>query len=423
MKTEITDITAREILDSRGNPTVEATVHLANGVSASASVPSGASTGRYEACELRDETEARFFHRGVLRATKNVTQTIAPALIGMDATEQSRADAVMIALDGTSNKSNLGANAILSVSMALARAAARSVGIPLYRYLGGSCLDALPPPMMNVLNGGAHASNNIDIQEFMIVPIGASCFSEGVRMCAEIYHSLRDILKEKALVVAVGDEGGFAPMAERDEEAIEWILAAIDRAGYQGGRDVMIALDIAGSEWASHDGYTLPKRGVTYTADELCAYYETLCRRYPILSIEDGMGEDDANGWRALTARLGDRTMLVGDDLFVTNADRLRTGIEGGLANAILIKPNQIGTITETHATVRMAKQNGYRVVFSHRSGETEDDFLADLSVAFHADWIKSGAPARSERLSKYNRLMKIEQELFSPVYGQTPRF
>lgn len=418
MKTEITEIRAREILDSRGNPTVEATVILKDGTSASASVPSGASTGKYEACELRDTESPRYFRLGVEHAVENVTRKIAPALIGISATEQSRADSLMIALDGAYNKSNLGANAILSVSLATARAAASSLGIPLYRYLGGALASRMPIPMMNVLNGGAHAANNVDIQEFMIVPVGADSFADGVRMCAEIYHALKNLLRAAGKDTGVGDEGGFAPSLGTDEEAIEWLLSATEKAGYRAGEDIMISLDIASSEWKEEGGYVLKKSGKKYTADALCDFYDALRKKYPILSIEDGMGEEDGYGWRRLTERLGKNTLLVGDDLFVTNRARLAEGIREGYGNAILIKPNQIGTLTETAATVSLAKENGYRVILSHRSGETGDTFIADLAVALGADYIKSGAPARAERTEKYNRLLKIESEIFGASYG-----
>ncbi len=418
MKTEITEIRAREILDSRGNPTVEATVILKDGTSASASVPSGASTGKYEACELRDTESPRYFRLGVEHAVENVTRKIAPALIGISATEQSRADSLMIALDGAYNKSNLGANAILSVSLATARAAASSLGIPLYRYLGGALASRMPIPMMNVLNGGVHAANNVDIQEFMIVPVRADSFADGVRMCAEIYHALKNLLRAAGKDTGVGDEGGFAPSLGTDEEAIEWLLSATEKAGYRAGEDIMISLDVASSEWKEEGGYVLKKSGKKYTADALCDLYDTLRKKYPILSIEDGMGEEDGYGWRRLTERLGKNTMLVGDDLFVTNRARLAEGVREGYGNAILIKPNQIGTLTETAATVSLAKESGYRVILSHRSGETGDTFIADLAVALGADYIKSGAPARAERTEKYNRLLKIESEIFGASYG-----
>ncbi|HBJ18322.1 MAG TPA: phosphopyruvate hydratase [Clostridiales bacterium] len=418
MKTEITEIRAREILDSRGNPTVEATVILKDGTAAAASVPSGASTGKYEATELRDTENPRYFRMGVEHAVENVTRRIAPALIGISATEQSRADSLMIALDGAYNKSNLGANAILSVSLATAKAAAASLGIPLYRYLGGALATRLPIPMMNVLNGGAHATNNVDIQEFMIVPVGADSFADGVRMCAEVYHALKNLLRSAGKETGVGDEGGFAPSLGTDEEAIEWLIRAIEKAGYRAGEDLMISLDIAASEWKEEDGYILKKSGKKYTADALCDFYLGLRKKYPILSIEDGMGEEDAYGWRRLTELLGGNTMLVGDDLFVTNRARLAEGIREGYGNAILIKPNQIGTLTETAATVALAKEHGYRVILSHRSGETGDTLIADLAVALGADYIKSGAPARAERTEKYNRLMKIESEIFGASYG-----
>ena len=419
MNQQITGIYARQILDSRAKPTVEATVVLKDGSVGVASVPSGASTGKYEAVELRDTDLSAYGRMGVSRAVESVSQRIAPALIGIDATEQSRADAIMIALDGTENKSNLGANAILSVSLATARAAASSLSLPLYRYLGGFCVGRLPIPMMNILNGGAHAGNNVDIQEFMILPVGASSFDMAMQMGSEVYHSLGRLLKRRGENTAVGDEGGFAPMLSSDEEAIELILSAIEGAGYTPGRDISLALDVASSEWYDGGNYVLPKRRVTYTLGELAEYIGSLVDKYPILSVEDGMGEDDRLGWKMLGERLHEKgTLLVGDDLFVTNSARLSEGISEGIANAILIKPNQIGTLSETFATVSMAKANGYRVILSHRSGETEDSFIADMAVGFGADMIKSGAPARAERTAKYNRLMKIESELFSSVYG-----
>lgn len=418
MKTDIKEIRAREILDSRGNPTVETTVILQDGTQGRASVPSGASTGKYEAVELRDSDKLRYFRMGVERAAENVTRRIAPTLIGISATDLSRADSLMITLDGAYNKSNLGANSILSVSLAIARAAAASLGIPLYRFLGGSLRTRLPIPMMNVLNGGAHADNNLDIQEFMIVPCGAESFAEGVRMCAEIYHSLRRLLHTEGKETAVGDEGGFAPSLESEAEALDLLVSATERAGYRPGKDVFFALDIAASEWREGGEYIAKKKGKHYTSALLCEMYASLCGKYPILSIEDGMGEEDIAGWRSLTERLGREVLLVGDDLFVTDGSRIERGARDGIANAVLIKPNQIGTLTETAAAVRTARENGYRVILSHRSGETGDTFLADLAVALGADYIKSGAPARAERTEKYNRLMAIEGEIFGACYG-----
>lgn len=414
----IVGIEAREILDSRANPTVECTVTLQSGVRASASVPSGASVGRHEACELRDRDGTRFCGRGVRCAVENVNRRIAAALLGVCATDQVRADSLMIALDGAYNKSNLGANAILCVSIAVAKAAAAGIGIPFYRYLGGAFAQRLPIPMMNILNGGAHASNNVDIQEFMIVPAGAPSFSEAVRAGAEIYHALRDELRSQGKSVSVGDEGGFSPDLSEDEEAIGMLMQAICRAGYTPGEDVFIALDAAASEWAQGGMYVLPKRQEHKSAQQLIAHYALLCEKYPVLSIEDGLGEQDTAGWQSMTKRIGKQTLLVGDDLFATNPTRLAEGIREGIANAVLIKPNQIGTLTETAQTVALAKAHGYRVIFSHRSGETADSAIADLAFAMGADYFKSGAPARAERTEKYNRMMKIESELFGAEYG-----
>ena len=420
-KTEIVAVRARQILDSRGNPTLEAEVELGDGSIGRASVPSGASTGMNEAIELRD-TESRSYHgKGVLSAVENVNERICCALVGVDATEQGRVDSIMIALDGMCNKSNLGANAILSVSIANARAAASSLGIPFYRYLGGSMCHSLPVPMMNIVNGGAHASNNIDIQEFMILPVGAESFAEGVRMCSEIYHTLKGILASRDMNTAVGDEGGFAPMLDSDEEAIELILKAIDSSGYSAPNDVCIALDAAASEWWESGEYHLPKRGTHYSSDELVKRFYTLASRYPIASIEDAMGECDLGGWRRLTEKFSDKgTMLVGDDLFVTDSARIKDGICRKIANSVLIKPNQIGTLTETWEAISAARRGGYRVILSHRSADTEDPAIADMAVAFGADFIKSGAPCRAERTSKYNRLMQIESELFDSSYSNT---
>ena len=410
--TKIEKIHAREILDSRANPTVEAEVTLSDGSVGSAAVPSGASTGRFEACELRDSESPRYHKKGVLEAVKNVREVIAPALIGREAYDGEHIDSVMIKLDGMHNKSVLGANAILSVSMALRRAAARSVGLPLYRYLSEGKDFKMPVPMLNILNGGAHAANNLDIQEFMIVPKGAESFAEAVRISAEIYHTLKRILLSRSLSVGVGDEGGFAPDLESDEAAIEVIIEAIEEAGYRAGGDVFLALDVASSEWWDKDGYFLPKRQIRMTSDELCGYIGSLTERYPIISVEDGMGEEDMYGWQRLTQRLGEKIMLVGDDLFVTDRERIMRAGEERVANAVLIKPNQIGTVSESAAAIRCAKSFGYSTVMSHRSGETEDSIIADLAVAYATPYVKMGAPARGERTSKYNRLMKIEEEI-----------
>ncbi len=404
---KIESVKAIEILDSRGNPTVEAQITLADGSCSTASVPSGASTGVHEAHELRDGDPALFGGKGVARAVNNITEIIAPAIIGMDAAEQEKLDALMIELDGTDNKSRLGANAILAVSLALARVAAMSNSVPLFRQLaGGHIIPKLPCPMFNVLNGGAHASNNIDIQEFMIVPHGLG-YMEGLRAGSEIYHRLGKILKKHGLSTGVGDEGGYAPNLDSDEDAIELLCQAIGDAGYSFG-DIGIALDVASSEWAKEGKYTLPKRGVTRDHKELIAYYTELIEKYPIVSIEDGLAEDDFDGWREMTRALGDKIMLVGDDLFVTNEKRLKMGIEKGAGNAILIKPNQIGTLSETLKVIELAKQNDYKYIISHRSGDTEDTAIADIAVATGAQFIKSGAPCRAERVAKYNRLLEI---------------
>lgn len=416
--TEITKVCAREIIDSRGNPTVEAEVTLSDGTVATAEVPSGASTGMHEAKELRDSGEKRYHKKGVLTAVKNVNERIHPALVGMDVTDVDEADSVMIALDGAYNKSNLGANAILSVSIAIVKAAAASLGIPLYRYLGGALVKKMPIPMMNVLNGGVHAGNNIDIQEFMIIPTGAPSFCDAVRMCSEVYHTLQNILSTKGLSTAVGDEGGFAPMLPSDEEAIKVIISAIEKSGYKPGEDFMLGLDAAASEWKTENGYVMPKRNEKYTSDELVEYFAALTEKYPILSIEDGVGENDEYGWGKITEKLSKKCILVGDDLFVTDSQRLEVGIEKNIANAILIKPNQIGTVTETAEAIFTARRGGYKTVMSHRSGDTADSFIADFAVATSCDFIKTGAPARAERVAKYNRLMKIESELFSSTYG-----
>ena len=410
---------AREILDSRGNPTVEATVVLDDGSVGTASVPSGASCGKFEAHEKRDADPNYYHGKSVLKAVYNVSKVISPALVGMCPTDQAEIDRILCELDGTENKSNLGANAILAVSLANARAAASHFSLPLYRYLGGAAASRIPVPMMNILNGGAHAGNNIAIQEFMILPVGASSFSEGLSMGSEIYHTLGNILKENKLASTVGDEGGYAPNLESDEEAIELILHAIERSGFSTDI-VRVSLDVAASEWY-HDGeYRIVKRDKTFTPSELTEYFASLTKKYPIFSMEDPLAEEDFDSWRALTDKCGKETMLVGDDLFVTNTMRLEKGIRLGAANAILIKPNQIGTLTETLNVIRLAKENGYRFILSHRSGETEDTTLADLAVATDAPFIKSGAPCRSERVAKYNRLLRIESSLGAAArYGK----
>ncbi len=407
----ISKVCGREVLDSRGNPTVEASVMLSDGTVGMASVPSGASTGIFEAHELRDKSSMRYGGRGVLDAVYNIGKKICPALIGVSAYEQNEIDTIMRELDGTENKSRLGANAILAVSMACARAGANSYHMPLFKYVGGVSAGNLPIPMMNILNGGAHASNNVDIQEFMIAPVGAQSFGEALRIGAEIYHALGKLLASRRLGTAVGDEGGYAPSLDSDEDAIRLICEAIDAAGYDTGT-VKIALDAAGSEWFRDGAYILPKRGARFDADGLIGYWAELVAKYPIFSIEDGLDQTDFDGWARLTARIGDRIMLVGDDLFVTNVKRLSTGIELGAANAILIKPNQIGTVSETIDVIVKAKTNGYRYIPSHRSGETEDTTIADLAVGTNAPYIKTGAPCRSERVAKYNRLLRIENAL-----------
>ncbi len=397
-----------EILDSRGNPTVSATVQLSDGTMGTAAAPSGASTGKFEAVELRDGDDRRYGGKGVLKAVKNVNEIISPALEKVHSLTIREVDEVLRKLDGTPNKAHLGANATLAVSLACARAVAAHYRMPLYRYLGGAAAYQLPVPMMNILNGGAHAGNNIDIQEFMIMPLEAPNFREGLRWCAEIYHVLGAELKKKGLSTAVGDEGGFAPDLSSDEDAIEEILNAVEKAGYSG--KVKLALDAAGSEWAQGNRYRLPKRGREYDGEQLIDYWEGLVNRYPIFSIEDPLGEEDFEGWAEMTDRLGHKVQLVGDDLFVTNLERLQQGIDEGAANAILIKPNQIGTLTETLDAIDLAKRNGYKTIISHRSGETEDTFIADLAVAVNAGQIKTGAPCRTERVAKYNRLLRIEE-------------
>ena len=397
-----------EVLDSRGNPTVGATVQLSDGSLGTAAAPSGASTGKFEAVELRDGDSRRYGGKGVQKAARNITEVISPALEKLHSLTVREVDTVLQKLDGTPNKAHLGANATLAVSLAAARAMAAHYRMPLFRFLGGAGAHLLPTPMMNLLNGGAHAGNNIDIQEFMVVPVEAGSFREGLRWCAEITHTLGARLKAKGLFCGVGDEGGFAPNLSCDEEAIEEILAAVEKAGYAG--KVKLALDAAASEWAEGDRYRLPKRGKAYTPEELIAYWEELVKRYPIVSIEDPLGEEDWESWQELTLRLGHQVQLVGDDLFVTNKERLRQGIDEGAGNAILIKPNQIGTLTETLEAIDLAKRSGYQTIISHRSGETEDTFIADLAVAVNAGQIKAGAPCRSERVAKYNRLLRIEE-------------
>ena len=397
-----------EILDSRGNPTVSATVQLSDGTMGTAAAPSGASTGKFEAIELRDGDDRRYGGKGTLKAVKNINEIIAPALEKVRTLTVREIDGVLRKLDGTPNKAHLGANATLAVSLACARALAAHYRMPLYRFLGGAAAYQLPVPMMNILNGGAHAGNNIDIQEFMIMPLAAESFREGLRWCAEIYHTLGAELKKKGLSTAVGDEGGFAPDLSSDEDAIEEILNAVEKAGYSG--KVKLALDAAGSEWTSDNHYHLPKRGVEYDTDALISYWENLIGQYPIFSIEDPLGEEDFDGWAELTARIGSKVQIVGDDLFVTNLERLQQGIDEGAANAILIKPNQIGTLSETLDAIDLAKRNGYKTIISHRSGETEDTFIADLAVAVNAGQIKTGAPCRTERVAKYNRLLRIEE-------------
>lgn len=398
-----------EILDSRGNPTVSATVQLTDGTMGTAAAPSGASTGKFEAVELRDGDQRRYGGKGVLKAVRSVSEIISPALEKVPSLTVREIDHVLCKLDGTPNKAHLGANATLAVSMAAARAIAAHYRMPLYRFLGGAVAYQLPRPMMNILNGGAHAGNNIDIQEFMIVPTGAPNFREGLRWCAEITHTLGQQLKARGLSTGVGDEGGFAPDLESDEAAIEAVLEAVDKAGY-GGK-VQLALDAAGSEWAQENGrYRLPKRGKELDTEDMIEYWENLVQKYPILSIEDPLGEEDWQGWAEMTRRLGDKVQLVGDDLFVTNSERLRQGMDEGAGNAILIKPNQIGTLTETLDCIELAKRGGYKTIISHRSGETEDTFIADLAVAVNAGQIKTGAPCRTERVAKYNRLLRIEE-------------
>lgn len=408
----ISEIYAREVLDSRGNPTIEVEVTTESGAFGSALVPSGASTGAYEAVELRDGDPDRYLGKGVLKAVDNVNEKIAPELIGLDVTRQNIIDAIMIELDDTDNKSNLGANAILGVSMAVAHAAATHLHIPLYNYLGGFNANVLPVPMMNILNGGDHADNNVDIQEFMIMPVEAESFSEALQMGTEIFHALKAVLQEKGLNTAVGDEGGFAPDLKSNEEALETIVEAIEKAGYKAGEDILLAMDVASSEFYEDGKYNLAGEGVVRTSEEMVNWYEEMVEKYPIISIEDGLDENDWEGHKLLTDRLGDRVQLVGDDLFVTNTDKLARGIEEGISNSILIKVNQIGTLTETFEAIEMAKLAGYTAVISHRSGETEDATIADIAVATNAGQIKTGAPSRTDRVAKYNQLLRIEDEL-----------
>lgn len=412
MRLSIQNLYGREIIDSRGNPTVEAIVTLENNMVGCAAVPSGASTGKFEALELRDKDPSRFGGKGVQKAVENINTILRDALVGLDATETSEIDRRMIELDGTPDKSNLGANAILALSLACAYAAANGLGVPLYRFIGGVNAVTLPVPMMNILNGGVHAANNIDIQEFMIMPVGAPNFHEGLRWCTEVFHTLGDLLKANGHSTAVGDEGGYAPNLDSDEEAIEYLLHAVEKAGYKSGEHFVLALDAASSEWKTEDGYFLPKRKERFTTDELIDYWENLVDRYPIASIEDALDEEDWTGWQALTARLGNRIQLVGDDFFVTNTNRLERGIQKRCANSILIKLNQIGSLTETMDAIRTAQSAGYTAIVSHRSGETEDTTIADLAVAMNVGQIKTGAPNRSERVAKYNRLLRIGEEL-----------
>lgn len=411
---EIEKVIGREIIDSRGNPTVEAEVHLADGTIGRGAAPSGASTGEFEALELRDGDKNRFGGKGVSKAVENINTIICNTLEGMDASDIYAVDKAMIEADGTQDKSKLGANAILAVSIACARAAAISLDIPLYRFLGGINGNCLPVPMMNILNGGAHAANTVDVQEFMIMPAGASTFQEGLRWCTEVFHALAALLKEKGLATSVGDEGGFAPNLASDEEAIEYILEAVKKAGYEPGKDFVLAMDAASSEWKGEKKgeYVLPKCKKKFTSAELVEHWEALCDKYPIYSIEDGLDEEDWEGWQLLTRKLGEKVQLVGDDLFVTNTERLKKGILQGCGNSILIKLNQIGSVSETLEAIKMAHKAGYTAIASHRSGETEDTTIADLAVALNTCQIKTGAPSRSERVAKYNQLLRIEEEL-----------
>lgn len=410
----IENVYGREILDSRGNPTVEAEVVLADGTVGRGTAPSGASTGEFEALELRDGDKTRYLGKGVTKAVENINTTINDAILGMDASDIYAVDKAMIDADGTKDKSNLGANAILAVSIATARAAAKSLEIPLYRFLGGISGNRLPVPMMNILNGGAHAANTVDVQEFMIMPVGAGSFKEALRWCAEVFHALSALLKSRGLATAVGDEGGFAPDLASDEEAIQYILEAIKNAGYEPGKDFMIAMDAASSEWKGENKgeYILPKAQIKFSTDELIEHWRKLVDKYPIISIEDALDEEDWEGWKKLTQAIGNKVQLVGDDLFVTNTERLKKGIEKGCGNSILIKLNQIGSVSETLEAIKMAHNAGYTAIASHRSGETEDTTIADLAVALNTCQIKTGAPSRSERVAKYNQLLRIEEEL-----------
>lgn len=423
---EIEKVIGREILDSRGNPTVEAEVTLIDGMVARGTAPSGASTGEFEALELRDGDKSRYLGKGVSKAVENINTVINDTISGMDASDIYAVDKAMIEADGTKDKSNLGANAILAVSIATARAAAAALDIPLYRFLGGISGNRLPVPMMNILNGGAHAANTVDVQEFMIMPVGAPSFKECLRWCAEVFHALAALLKSKGLATSVGDEGGFAPDLASDEEAIQYILEAVKNAGYEPGKDFMIAMDAASSEWkGSKKGeYVLPKAGTKFTSAELIEHWKQLVEKYPIISIEDALDEEDWEGWQQLTKELGDKVQLVGDDLFVTNTERLAKGIELGCGNSILIKLNQIGSVSETLEAIKMAHKAGYTAISSHRSGETADTTIADLAVALNTCQIKTGAPSRSERVAKYNQLLRIEEELGeSAVYPQMNAF
>ncbi len=424
--TGIEKVVGREILDSRGNPTVEAEVHLADGTVAFGAAPSGASTGEFEALELRDGDKGRYGGKGTSKAAANISDALCKAVSGLDARDTYAVDAAMLKADGTKDKSNLGANAILAVSIAAARAAACSVDMPLYRFLGGVSGNRLPVPMMNILNGGAHAANTVDVQEFMIMPVGACCFKEALRQCSEVFHALAALLKSKGLATSVGDEGGFAPNLQSDEETIECILSAVEKAGYKPGEDFMIAMDAAASEWkgGKKGEYVLPKAGTKFTSGELIAHWEKLVDKYPIISIEDALDEEDWDGWKNITERLGKRVQLVGDDLFVTNTERIAKGITSGCANSVLIKLNQIGTVSETLEAIKMAHKAHYTAISSHRSGETADTTIADLAVALNTCQIKTGAPSRSERVEKYNRLLRIEEELGSAaIYPQMNAF
>ena len=423
---EIEKVIGREILDSRGNPTVEAEVTLADGTVARGTAPSGASTGEFEALELRDGDKSRYLGKGVLIAVENINTIIQDTVKGLDASDIYAVDKAMITADGTKDKSKLGANAILAVSIATSRAAATSLGVPLYKFLGGISGNRLPVPMMNILNGGAHAANTVDVQEFMIMPVGATSFREALRWCAEVFHALASLLKSKGLATSVGDEGGFAPNLASDEEAIQYILQAVENAGYEPKKDFMIAMDAASSEWKGEKKgeYVLPKSGQKFTSRELIDHWKNLIEKYPIVSIEDALDEEDWEGWQVLTKELGDKVQLVGDDLFVTNTERLSKGIEMGCGNSILIKLNQIGSVSETLEAIKMAHKAGYTAISSHRSGETADTTIADLAVALNTCQIKTGAPSRSERVAKYNQLLRIEEELGdSAVYPQMKAF